>query len=108
MFTISTILFLIQSKRNMELKRKFNIHKSVTKCEIENLQKKLLKETARADMWEQRFNRNIHNKNILVIPEGTIDAIKYAMIKSHPDNGGKQEDFIRFRKLYEELRGMKL
>lgn len=29
------------------------------------------------------------------------EAIHYAMIKAHPDNGGKQEDFVKFRKLYE-------
>ena len=33
----------------------------------------------------------------------TPDAIHYAMIKAHPDNGGKQEDFVKFRKLYERM-----
>lgn len=32
-----------------------------------------------------------------------IDAVFYAMKKSHPDNGGTEEDFIRFKKCYEEL-----
>lgn len=31
------------------------------------------------------------------------EAIHYAMIKAHPDNGGKQEDFVKFRKLYERM-----
>ena len=30
-------------------------------------------------------------------------AIKYAMVKSHPDNGGSQDDFIKFRKLYQDV-----
>ena len=32
-------------------------------------------------------------------------AVKYAMKHAHPDCGGKQEDFIRFHKVYNELRG---
>lgn len=40
------------------------------------------------------------NTNSQVIKE----AVRYAMLKSHPDNGGKQEDFIKFRKLYETIK----
>lgn len=31
------------------------------------------------------------------------EAVHYAMVKAHPDNGGNQEDFIKFRKLYERI-----
>ena len=31
------------------------------------------------------------------------DAVHYAMVHAHPDNGGKQEDFIKFRKCYEQI-----
>lgn len=41
--------------------------------------------------------------NLYSIPKGTIEAVKYAMKKSHPDNGGNAEDFIKFKKAYEEL-----
>lgn len=37
------------------------------------------------------------------ITKGTIEAVKYAVKKSHPDNGGNAEDFMRFQKVYEEL-----
>ena len=37
------------------------------------------------------------------ISKDTIEAVFYAMKKAHPDNGGKEEDFIRFKKCYEEL-----
>ncbi len=37
------------------------------------------------------------------IPPGTIQAVKYAMKHAHPDNGGNVEDFIKFKKCYEEL-----
>lgn len=31
------------------------------------------------------------------------EAVHYAMVKAHPDNGGKQEDFIKYRNLYERI-----
>lgn len=37
------------------------------------------------------------------VPKGTVEAVKYAMKYAHPDNGGNAEDFIRFKKCYEEL-----
>lgn len=33
-----------------------------------------------------------------------LDAVRYAMIRAHPDNGGKEEDFIKFRQVYEKLK----
>ena len=33
------------------------------------------------------------------------DAVKYAMKKSHPDNGGNVDDFRKFRELYEDMEG---
>lgn len=33
-----------------------------------------------------------------------VDAVKYAMKAAHPDNGGKQEDFIKFNSLYNKIR----
>lgn len=37
------------------------------------------------------------------IPPATIEAVKYAMKKAHPDNGGNAEDFMKFKECYEEL-----
>ena len=34
-----------------------------------------------------------------------IEAVKYAMKMSHPDNNGNAEDFMKFRKLYKEITG---
>lgn len=42
-------------------------------------------------------------KNGSKISTDTIQAVKYAMKHSHPDNGGNADDFIRFQKCYEEL-----
>lgn len=32
-----------------------------------------------------------------------IEAVKYAMKMSHPDNNGNAKDFMKFRKLYKEI-----
>lgn len=37
------------------------------------------------------------------VSKDEIEAVRYAMKKSHPDNGGNTEDFIKFKKVYEEL-----
>lgn len=34
-----------------------------------------------------------------------VDVIKYAMKRAHPDNGGKEEDFIKFKKIYDDFNG---
>lgn len=44
-----------------------------------------------------------NSKSTPIEPE-IQEAIYYAMLKAHPDNGGKQEDFIKFRNLYERIR----
>ena len=36
--------------------------------------------------------------------QDVIAAVKYAMLRSHPDNGGRTEDFIKFRMIYEKLK----
>lgn len=38
------------------------------------------------------------------VSEDIKEAVKYAMVHSHPDNGGTPEDFMKFRKAYEELK----
>lgn len=47
--------------------------------------------------------QNLYGNSAQKIPQGTIEAVKYAMKKSHPDNGGNAKDFMRFQKVYEEL-----
>lgn len=47
-------------------------------------------------------NRTIGNPKI---SSDTISAVRHAMKHAHPDNGGSTEDFMRFKKCYEELTG---
>lgn len=45
-----------------------------------------------------KTNQNIPQKEM-------VEVAKYAMIRSHPDNGGNTEDFIKYKKYYEKLTG---
>ena len=70
----------------------------------EQMREEIKRELVRA----QNELRNIQWKmegvrNNTYIPQGTIEAVKYAMKKSRPDNGGNADDFVRFKKVYEEL-----
>lgn len=58
-------------------------------------------------------NKNLKKENSKLKMKGfhtfTIDkdveaAIRYAMIHSHPDKGGNQEDFVRFHALYKKIK----
>lgn len=46
---------------------------------------------------------NILKKREINIDDDIKKAIKYARDKSHPDNGGRNEDFIKFQNLYKEI-----
>ena len=45
------------------------------------------------------------NKKSTSNNQDLIDAVKKGMMAAHPDRGGKQEDFVRFHKVYKELKG---
>lgn len=65
-----------------------------------------------ADTYYQRYMSYLYKgfdkpttKVIRECPAGTLEAVKLAMKVSHPDNGGKQEDFIKYRQIYLKLTG---
>ncbi len=64
-------------------------------------------ETERAN-WQLKsaleFYQRPDIKGGIEINEDVKQAIKYSMIHSHPDKGGKTEDFIKFRELYNKLK----
>lgn len=51
-----------------------------------------------------QFYKN-QQKSYTTSNQDLLDAVKKGMVAAHPDHGGKQEDFIRFHKVYNELRG---
>lgn len=91
----------------------------IEKCrEVKRLKNEIARIERSRDRWEDYYRGRIDKLQKIVdedtkhrihavseIPQGTIEAVKYAMKKSHPDNGGNAEDFMRFQKVYEELTG---
>ena len=77
-------------------------------CISENINLKMEVEELKRQNEIQRFKySSIYREYVRLLMEpGTPDikeAVHYAMVKAHPDNGGKQEDFVKFRKLYERM-----
>lgn len=80
------------------------------KNKIDELEYELSKERskrhiAEIDNYAMRMQLNAMQKSSLYSSDSdVIAAVKYAMTKAHPDNGGKTEDFVKFRQVYEKLK----
>lgn len=60
---------------------------------------------AESENYTLRMQLNaIQGKNPYSSNQDVRNAVKYAMTKAHPDNGGKKEDFVKFLQLYEKLK----
>jgi len=97
-----------------EIRTHFEIYRNVSNCEsgeMGNLRKQnaeLLMENMRLKSIVSTYQNTFANGFNRVryahqIPQDTIEAVKYAMKHAHPDNGGNEEDFIKFKKCYEKL-----
>ena len=63
------------------------------------------------EMYKHLLNRQKSSRTKVVyrdIPSGTIEAVKYAVKHSHPDSGGDEKDFIKFKKCYDTLKKVKM
>jgi hypothetical protein len=107
LISISTMCacFIILCKKEIEI-TKLEEENRELKYNITNLKNNI---GAYADytyyyknLWQQEKGKNKTTKQI---PKGTIQAVKDAMVRSHPDNGGNQEDFIMYCRAYNILTG---
>lgn len=58
------------------------------------------------NFYRERSQESCNNVKIIrEVPKGTVQAVKMAMKLSHPDNGGKEVDFIMYRRAYNILTG---
>ena len=90
LFILVFILFWyesIRSKENEELKKEILSVRS--QLNIERSVNRLLK----FENQDAKYSKDLK------------DAVFVAMKVSHPDNGGQQEQFIKFRRLYESMKG---
>lgn len=82
-------------------------NKRILEQEIQSLQARLMTAENLAESYLKTISNMVEISNKYEprnkVSQDTIDAVFYAMKKAHPDNGGKEEDFIRFKKCYEEL-----
>lgn len=51
-----------------------------------------------------RQNNTYNSCNNQINNQEIIEVVKYAMKKSHPDNGGNAEDFKKYRELYNRIK----
>lgn len=78
-----------------------NLKMEVDKLKIEN-------DSLRLDIIcvceeNKKLAIRLKKPQIITTSSDIKEAVHYAMIKAHPDNGGKQEDFVKFRKLHERM-----
>ena len=85
----SAVCVLIYEKRNMKR------YENVLKSEIE-MYKYFLNKQRSSKIQTKVVYRDV--------PNGTLEAVKYAVKHSHPDSGGNEQDFIKFKKLYDALK----
>ena len=66
---------------------------------------KELQQLLRYQYINNQFNNTFIRSSDTTINNDIIqDALKIAMIQSHPDNGGNEDDFIRFREAYNKYK----
>lgn len=110
------ILYLL--KANIKLRSENRINDCIIESVSEQLKKAVAEDTY-GNFYKRKYQeaqltiqyltrelsvyRNSNSKSLNKYDDEVKDAIAYAMKKSHPDNGGCEEDFIRFNKLYEKI-----
>ena len=79
-------------------------YESIRSKENEELKKEILSVRSQLNI-ERSVNRllKFENQNAKYSKD-LKDAVFIAMKVSHPDNGGQQEQFVKFRKLYESMK----
>lgn len=72
---------------------------------IINLDYELVEEKMNTFYYENKYYKvcSKNKRSKITTNEDVIEAVKYAMKKAHPDNGGTSEEFRKFRQLYTEL-----
>lgn len=84
-------------------KKQLESEVSLLKCQLDTANSiiKYNNEVIEGMARNAKYYRPFNTKNS--VSKDTVDAVRYAMKHSHPDNGGNADDFIRFQKCYEEL-----
>lgn len=60
-------------------------------------------EEQRQELYSYKYFR-VKNSDNNFYDSDVKEAVKYAMKKAHPDNGGSSEEFNKFRELYNKIK----
>lgn len=77
-----------------ERETNIKLTKELHNLKLENMQ---LKDQLLLKSFYTTNNKSVADKDLLY-------AVKYAMKMAHPDNGGKQENFVKFNNLYNRMK----
>ena len=70
------------------------------KCELYIIE--IVELNARIRAYQKNYVHQDNSKNIY--DNDIKEVVKYAMKKSHPDNGGSSDEFNKFRELYNKVK----
>lgn len=94
----------VRDKYRLSLLKELDYIKKISsqKFEIRRLiqEKTILEE----NLVNSRYQSKIYDNQNL--PPGTMDAVRYAVKCSHPDNGGNVDDFIKYNDCLKQLKKM--
>lgn len=90
--------YFAAKERDAEKERRVKWEKKYWDIELELAQYK------RMFLRAIQLNQHTPKPTTINIDKDLLDAVKRGMMAAHPDKGGKEEDFIRFHKVYEDLK----
>ena len=104
LFVIISCVIVILVFNYIELSLKYKSAKTkLDDLQHENLRLKSDVKTLRRDRVVFDPFEYFRNSRPKEIDDDIKEAVKYARDKSHPDNGGLDEDFIKFHELYQRI-----
>ena len=102
---ILVILSIVALVYKKVFEKIYDYKNKIDKLEYELSKERSKRHIAEINNYAMRMQLNAMQKSSLYSSDSdVIAAVKYAMTKAHPDNGGKTEDFVKFRQVYEKLK----
>lgn len=103
LLAVTTIFCMVDLKSDDRLK---TLETQMLKNEIRILQDKVRKLEYENNILKnyKSFFETSYKTATYIYDNDIKEAVKYAMKKSHPDNGGSSDDFNKFRELYNKIK----
>lgn len=91
-----------QTIENKLLNDKLRVQQRIYENYIYSLKTQIVALQEDKNIYSRFQKERVVYRNV-AMPDGVLDAVKIAMKVSHPDNGGKTADFIKYNELYKKL-----